>query len=163
MRTAVAAVFFIYLLCQSVSDARTMRVYVWANNAALAFGAVVFALYEARCAFPGAAAVELALVSLFVAMVTNGSPLSVCKTYGTGDAKAVVAMYMSAHAFDGGGAVPSASLAFALVALLVANVSFLVWNAPRRGGSRRAFFPFIAAGYASAVALFAWRFGFGTY
>ena len=139
MRTAVAAVFFIYLLCQSVSDARTMRVYVWANNAALAFGAVVFALYETRCAFPGAAAVELALVSLFVAMVTN------------------------AHAFDGGGAVPSASLAFTLVALLVANVSFLIWNAPRRGGSRRAFFPFLAAGYASAVALFAWRFGFGTY
>jgi len=154
----ILAIFFIYLLIQSASDVKTKTVFVLLNDAAILLGGAITAisiylnaiiLNEITKETLLSIFIEIALFALLLALVTNGSRISIAKTYGSGDTRAMFAIYLAFHIFNIYDTMPTLSLFYTLLVMLISSLLFMAYMFvfKKDKKERRAFFPFITTAY----------------
>lgn len=143
MSAVISVIIFFYLLFQSISDIKTMQVYVLPNNIAIILSII---LYITDC-------IALSIFPSPESIVVIGSIflLSILKMYGIGDAKAMVVIYLTSRYWNPYSPYPNTF--YFLLSILLANILFLVVNkikqiiksSPKE--KKAAYFPFLTIGY----------------
>lgn len=149
MDNIIITIIFLYLLCQSVSDMKTMQVYTFANNLAVILSLF---LYITDCIFlkvPPSLESVITISCIFI--------FSKLGIYGIGDMKAMIVIYLTLRYKSS--FYPNPDTLTFLLSILIANILFLIVNKiyqklknlPKK--KRAAYFPFLTIGYIAGLFL----------
>ncbi len=147
MSTIILIAVFFYLLFQSISDIKTMQVYVLPNNIAVILSVILYII-------------DCMVLNIFPSpenIITIGCIflLSMLKMYGIGDAKAMTVIYLTLRYKSL--SYPNPDTFTFLLSILIANVLFLTVNKiyqkiKRLPKSKKAaYFPFLTIGYMAGL------------